>query len=95
MTSGPRVYYGPQGWLDYQAEIDEMLDGVTYEPEEFFEAPDGQIVVYMTITGVGRASGAPWDQAAAHVYELREGQVARLRVFMDRDEALEAVGLRA
>ena len=94
MTSGPATYHGPEGWLEYQAEIEEMLEHVTYEPEEVFEAPSGTLLAHVRVRGSGRDSGAPADQTAAHVYEVREGQIIRLTVYMDRDEARDAVGLR-
>ena len=44
--------------------------------------------------GRGRASGVPVTQRTAYVYGLREGKVSRVEIWGDRDEALEAAGLR-
>ncbi len=93
ITSGPAVYYGPQDWLEYIAEIDELLDGVVYEADEVFAAPDGRVVAYLRARGSGQASGAPFEQQFAHVCEVRNGQVVNVRLVLDRAEALAAVGL--
>jgi ketosteroid isomerase-like protein len=62
------------------------------EPEEFFEADD-QVVVFVHIPARGRGSGAEVELRSAHVWTLRARKAARLEVFPERQEALEAVGL--
>jgi hypothetical protein len=42
----------------------------------------------------GRGSGVKLDRQDAAVYTLREGKIARLDYYNNRDEALQAVGLR-
>lgn len=44
--------------------------------------------------GHGRASGAPVEGETAYAYTVREGKICRVELFSDRDEALEAAGLR-
>jgi ketosteroid isomerase-like protein len=43
--------------------------------------------------GLSDAPGAR-DLSTATVYDFADGKVTSIRVFLDRDEALEAVGLR-
>jgi ketosteroid isomerase-like protein len=93
ISSGPPVYYGPEGWLDYRLILDDVFAELTFEPEEFFEATDGRVLVYVTASGYGRSSGVPFEQKVAHLYEIRDGQIAWLKVFMDRAEARIAAGL--
>jgi uncharacterized protein len=52
------------------------------------------VSVWVRQTGQGAASGVPIDIQMAHVYTMRDGKAGRLVEYLDRDEALEAAGLR-
>jgi hypothetical protein len=45
-------------------------------------------------TGRGRASGAQVDERQFHVWNVVAGRAARFQVYLDRDQALQAAGLR-
>ena len=76
--------------------FDQWLDAwedFRIEPETLLDAGD-KVVAPIRITGRGRGSGAEFPElSSAHVFTLREGQIVRVEVFYDRDEALEAAGL--
>jgi hypothetical protein len=44
--------------------------------------------------GIGRQSGVEVVRDLAAVYRIRDGLIASERIYLDRDEALEAAGLR-
>ena len=48
----------------------------------------------MRVTGTGRASGIPIENATGNVYDFADGKIQRIRIFFDRNQALEAAGLR-
>ena len=52
-----------------------------------------QVFAWVRFAGRGAASGLPIHMELAHVYNMREGKAARLVEYVDRTEALEAVGL--
>jgi ketosteroid isomerase-like protein len=52
------------------------------------------VVVAVRQRGVGRESGAPAELPYFQVWTFRGRAVIRLEQFRDRDDALEAVGLR-
>ena len=54
---------------------------------------EGLLLVEGEMRGTGRASGIEVSTGEWHVWTLRDGRVARLQMFLDRDEALEAAGL--
>jgi uncharacterized protein len=69
-------------------------------------APDFKIVVesleavgpdralgFMRVTGTGRASGIPIENATGNVYDFADGRIRRTRIFFDRNQALKAAGL--
>jgi ketosteroid isomerase-like protein len=63
-----------------------------YEPVEILRAGD-KIVVFLDVVLTGRASGAPTGMEAAHVLTLRDGMVARVDAFINREAALAAANL--
>ena len=48
----------------------------------------------MLVTATGRASGIPQDARTGNVYDLADGKIERIRIFIHREEALKAAGLR-
>ena len=58
------------------------------------KANQDRVFLWVRFVGHGAASGAPLEMELAHVYTLRDGKAARCVEYMDRNEALEAVGLR-
>ena len=64
-------------------------------PERFIDAGDDRVLVLVRFDGRGRASSIPAAEFfGAQLFTLREGKVVRLAVFLDRQAALEAAGLR-
>jgi ketosteroid isomerase-like protein len=61
--------------------------------ERLIDAPHDCVVVLLHQSGVGRASGAPVDLHYGALYELEEGRVVRISLYLDPAEALEAAGL--
>lgn len=86
------VYRGIDGFQHFQREMDEVWDDFQFATERFFDAGD-QVVVFIRISGTGRQSGAAVTISTAHLLTMRDGRATRLEIFLDRDEALEAVGL--
>ena len=56
--------------------------------------PHGNLVVLVRWVGRGKASGAQGEISMAMVWTVREQAITRIEFFLDRAEALEAVGLR-
>ena len=72
----------------------ETWDGLRNEPEEFFDLGGDQVMVFVRLRGGAHGSGVPLDQPVAHVWTLHGREVKQLRLYPNRAEALEAVGLR-
>ena len=58
-----------------------------------FEAPGGEIVVFIRAHGRGRGSGLELDNRIAWVWTDRGDKAVRLVIYEEQAEALEAVGL--
>ena len=63
------------------------------EVERTFHAGH-DVVAFVRARGRGSQGGVPLDVRIAHVFTVRDGRIVRGRVFPNRAEALEAVGLR-
>ena len=66
---------------------------IHFEPERFFDVDDERVLVFVRVSATGAGSGVQIANRVAHVLTLRDRRVVRFRVFGDRQEALEAVGL--
>jgi hypothetical protein len=91
---------------DPDSAVHRGIDAITRQYERWEEAyPDlrvepleakgkgEKVFVWVQFIGHGASSGLPIDMELAHVYTLRDGRIARLVEYMDRAEALDAVGL--
>ncbi len=89
------VYRGRDEWEAYARQFIAEFSELRYEPSpgETIEAGDN-VVMNLLIHGRGTASGAEFDLSAWWAFTLRGGKVVRCFSYLDRDRALEAVGLR-
>ena len=87
------VFRGPDASQASLAELSESFEDMSFEPEGFLEAPGGEVVVLIHASARGRASGLKLDNHIAWVFQFRDGKVARLVVYEEQGDALEAVGL--
>jgi ketosteroid isomerase-like protein len=75
-------------------ENQKTLAGYSIEPVELIDSGD-QVVAVAQVTGVGPASQISMDgDRFAFLFTIRDGRVVREQAFRNRDEALEAAGLR-
>ena len=74
----------------YLAGWDEFRTG---KVDEYREVDHSRVLVTGRMSGRGKASGAEVEREFVTVFELREGRVARLTVYPDRDRALADLGL--
>jgi ketosteroid isomerase-like protein len=68
----------------------EAFDALRLDPEEFIDAGD-QIVVSLHQRIRGKGSGAEVVGRIAHVWTMSGGAALRLRIFADKESALEAL----
>ena len=87
------VFHGHEGVLEWQRQADEAFGEMHFEPERFFEAPDGRVVV-VSRARMGAQSGVELEIPFAHIVTIARGKALAVRMYTNVDEALEAVGLR-
>ncbi len=67
---------------------------LNFEPERFLDVDDERVLVMVRVDARGKGSGARVELLNAHEFTIRNGALVRFKVYSDRDEALEAAGLR-
>jgi len=78
------------GWRDFL----EGFDYLKVTPEELHENPAGECVVdFVRMEGRPRGTGAQIEQPAAAVWRIRDGKIAAVEFYIDRDAALRSAGL--
>jgi ketosteroid isomerase-like protein len=86
-----RVYQGEEEVMRFFQSFLEMFEEVRIEPDRFIESRDSVVV-----PNSAQLRGRDGIQTAARstlVFEVRSGRVARICLYQETREALEAVGL--
>ena len=99
------VYREGPGWPDggvfrgratalarMQALID-LVGPIKVSLEELIDVGDGRFVASIRMVGQSAASHPPYTQSFAVVQRLRDGLIVEADYYLDRAQALEAVGL--
>ena len=85
---GYRGHDGIRAWMGNLRGV----AGAGFEPRRV--TPSGDLLLCeLASRGLGEASGVPIEWMTFAVFEMRGGKIARIRVFLSREEAREAVGL--
>jgi ketosteroid isomerase-like protein len=88
------AHRGAEGIRRFFAELDEVSRDYRLEIEALEAVSEDRVLALLKGVGSGRFSGASSSFETANVYDLENGKIRRVRVYLDRDEAREAVGLR-
>jgi ketosteroid isomerase-like protein len=87
-------YVGPDAIRHFFADIRDAGPDFHLTIERVQPIGADRVLAMMRATASGRASGIGSDTPTANVYDLVDGRIKRIRIFVDREQALEAVGLR-
>jgi ketosteroid isomerase-like protein len=85
--------HGAEAVRRYLQEWIDMFDTVTNIAEELLEIGDDRVLAVQRATGRAKASGVETEIRYAVVYTLRAGTIVRGPEYIDRKQALEAVGV--
>jgi ketosteroid isomerase-like protein len=87
------VYRGHAGFRRYLDDLTETWREIEGYIDELRNVGD-RVLVFARIRFVGRGSGVEMTQPITGVFTFRAGKIAVARYYVERQEALEAVGLR-
>jgi ketosteroid isomerase-like protein len=89
---GGTTYYGRDAVARRLAEMWDVWEQTSYEPEEIVDLGDDRFLVLVRVRNRGQASGIELDAEIAHVWTVKEGLAVRMQQFISREAAREAVG---
>jgi ketosteroid isomerase-like protein len=92
ITEFGRTFQGDDPLGRWIAEQQDTWAESRWDVERIFEG-DGVVVSFYRSISTGRASGIEVVRDLTGVHHIRDGLIARDRVFLDRAEALEAAGV--
>lgn len=87
------VYRGHEGLAEYIALQADTWESMVAIPVELRDLGN-RVLVEVRLESVGRGSGVPLDGRTWNVFELHDGRVVDGRVYITKEDALEAVELR-
>jgi ketosteroid isomerase-like protein len=91
---GGQLYRGHAGVREFLDTLGGEFDEFHAEPENFAQAPDEVVVADTRVSGLGKRSGVPVELQFSVAVSLRDGKIVHVQNFLERQDALEAVGLR-
>ena len=89
--AGP--FHGVEGYRAGWSEWIEPWEELWVMPLEMIDAGEGRVLVIAQLRGRLRAGGGEVVEDAAGVFQVRDGKVAGIDHYLDRDQARRAVGL--
>jgi ketosteroid isomerase-like protein len=87
-------HQGKEALLTIFEENRRNLSGYRLDPEELIAVNDDNVVAIVRLGGAGRVSEIALGDQIAFLLTMKEGLVVRQQTFRNKDEALEAAGLR-
>ena len=87
------VFEGIDGIGRFFRDIEEAGPDFRIEIDGMEEVDSQWVLAFLRTSSTGRASGIPLALTLTNVYDLIDGKISHIRIFLDRHEALKAVGL--
>jgi ketosteroid isomerase-like protein len=85
-----RIYRGKEDVERYLGSFFRHWSDLRWDVERVEEAGGDRVLSFVRFIATGRASGAQVNAEIAHIYDLRDLKVIRVRTFFDRDAARRA-----
>jgi ketosteroid isomerase-like protein len=86
-------YLGADGIERFFTDVEDIGPDLRIEVQRVQAIGDSNAIAFLRVGATGRASGIVTGAESANVYEFIDAKISRVRIFLDRDEALKAVGL--
>jgi ketosteroid isomerase-like protein len=90
----PSSFKGHDALRERWMTLMEPFEGLRLEPVEFIDVDDETVITVSRIRVRGKASEVPVEAEPAYVLAIRDGKITRMRAYLQKDQALEAAGLR-
>jgi len=87
-------WHGHEGAVRFVANQMEVLKEMWMRLDEFIDVDEDCFIIGIAFGGQARHTAIPVEMHPFHVLKLRRGKILRWQVFLTREKALEAAGLR-
>jgi ketosteroid isomerase-like protein len=87
------VYEGREGIQRYLTDVEDAAPDFQIDINRVEAVGPDQVLAFIRTRGTGRATGIPLEFEATNVYDLADGKITRIRIFLDARKAFKAVGL--
>ena len=87
------VYEGIDGIRRFLTDVEEAAPDFRIELDGVEEVDSKRVIAFLRFSSTGRASGIRLAAPLTNVYDLIDGKISHVRIFLDRQEALKAAGL--
>jgi ketosteroid isomerase-like protein len=94
-TWAPEPFRGEEELLRGTEDWVEAGNEWRLQAEDLTPATSDRVLTVLRVSIRGSGSGVPVEQRLYSICGIRDGQIALIHDFLDREEALEAAGLRA
>jgi ketosteroid isomerase-like protein len=88
----PDVFRGLEGIERWLSIVDDVWSVWRFEPERYFDA-GSTVVVFTLLIAEQVSSGIHLEREVGHLWTVHGGRATSIRVYLNRDEALQAAGL--
>jgi len=85
------VYRGHQGLRDWVRDMADDWKDFEVRVDDLYEVGEDHVLVEARVHARARGSGVVMDASGAWLCDVRDGKVARVRFYTDRESALKAV----
>jgi hypothetical protein len=89
------VYEGIDGIRRFFTDIEDAGPDFLIELDGVEEVDSKRVLAFLRFSSTGRASGIGLAAPLTNVYDVIDGKISHIRIFLERQEALKAVGLEA
>ena len=86
------VYEGIDGIRRFLTDVEDAAPDFRIELDGVEEVDSKRVLAFLRTSSTGRASGIRLAAPTTNVYDLIDGKISHIRIFLDREEALKAVG---
>ena len=90
----PGIYRGHEGIVSLLEENATLWENICIAIDDIAEGKDGRVIAFIRAKGRGRNTGVDVELASAQVWTIQDGKAVHVRLYLDREEALQAAGLK-
>ena len=90
----PGIYRGHEGIVSLLEENATLWENICIAIDDIAEGKDGRVIAFIRAKGRGRNTGVDVELASAQVWTIQDGKAVHVRLYLDREEALQAAGVQ-